>query len=130
MSNEWSREKRLAVEGAFYKFLDRCYIESKDDVRICLGENLYEGQRKLITQIFDGLEDDIHDFYILKSRQLGISTLTRALTTFFLGVFSGLKGALIFDTRDHMAEARNDLVVMLEGLPLTLQFPGIKQDNR
>src|SRR5882724_3562485 len=130
MSNEWSREKRLAVEGAFYKFLDRCYIESKDDGRICLGENLYEGQRKLITQIFDALENGIHDIHILKSRQLGISTIIRALTTFFLGVFSGLKGALVFDTREHMSEARNDLVAMLEALPTELQFPGIKQDNR
>ena len=126
----WSREKRLAVERAFYEFLDSCYIESKDYGQICLGKNLYRGQRKLVTEIFDGLEDDIHDFYILKSRQLGISAITRALTTFFLGIFSGLKGALVFDTNEHKEEARSDLVAMLNGLPQNLKFPGIRQDNR
>jgi hypothetical protein len=128
----WSRDKRVAVERAFYQFLDQCFVASKDvsGEVICLGQNLYEGQRKLITDIFDGLEEDIHEFYILKSRQLGISTITRALTTFFLGVFPGLKGALVFDTREHMGEARNDLVAMLEALPTELQFPAIKQDNR
>jgi hypothetical protein len=130
MSQGWSHERRVAVEAAFYTFLNQCYIESKDDGRICLGKNLYEGQRKVVTQIFDALEEDIHDIYILKSRQLGISTIIRALTTFFLGLFDGTKGALVFDTAPHMEEARAELVVMLEALPTTLQFPGIKQDNR
>lgn len=130
MGSGWSRDKRLAVEAAFYTFLDQCFVESKDLGRISLGENLYDGQRKLITEIFDALEADIHDIYVLKSRQLGISTIIRALTVFFLGVFSGLKGALVFDTSEHKEEARAELVTMIEQLPETLKFPGIKSDNR
>ena len=86
----WTREKRIRVEEQFYAYLRRCFINSKDYGLICLGENLYTGQIYAIGQIFDALEADIHDIYILKSRQLGISTIIRALTTFFLGVFSGL----------------------------------------
>jgi hypothetical protein len=94
----WTRTKRLRVEEGFYQFLNRCFVNSKDAGQICLGEHLYEGQRQVITQIFDALEEDIHDIYILKSRQLGISTIIRALVIFLLGVHKGLKGAIVFDT--------------------------------
>ncbi len=82
----WSKQKRKSVENAFYQFLHRCYINSKDEGRISLGRSLYEAQTIAITQIFDALENDIHDIYILKSRQLGISTIVRALVIFLLGI--------------------------------------------
>ncbi len=126
----WSREKRLTVEAAFYEFLDCCYINSKDGARICLGKNLFYGQRMAITEIFDGLEQDIHDFYILKSRQLGISTITRALCLFFLGVLPGLQGAVVFDDDKNKNNARREIETMIEDLPNKLQFPGIKSSNR
>lgn len=122
----WSREKRLKTEAAFYKFLDRCYINSKDAGRICLGENLYQGQRDAITQIFDALEAGIHVIYILKSRQLGISTIIRAFCAFWLGIHNGLKGALVFDTAPHKESARKELVTMVQNLPATLKFPKVK----
>jgi hypothetical protein len=126
----WSREKRQAVEATFYKFLDCCYINSKDSGRICLGQSLYEGQRWTITEIFDALEADIHDIYILKSRQLGMSTLIRALTAFMIGIHKGLKGAMIFDTVDNRQESRSELESILGELPRSLKFPGIKTVNR
>jgi hypothetical protein len=122
----WSRAKRLRVEGAFYKYLDTCYVNSKDAGRICLGQNLYQGQRDCITQIFDALEVGIHFIYILKSRQLGISTIIRALCIFWLGIHNGLKGALVFDTSPHRESARKELVVMLQNLPASLKFPKVK----
>ena len=54
----WSRNKRLEVEQAFYAYLDRCMVNSKDDGWISLGKNIYEGQRSVITKIFDALEAD------------------------------------------------------------------------
>ena len=66
----WSKQKRKMVETAFYAFLNKSIINSKDLGRVSLGESLYWGQRYAITQIFDALEADIHDIYILKSRQL------------------------------------------------------------
>jgi len=122
----WSRAKRLKVEAAFYKYLDTCFVNSKDAGRICLGKNLYQGQRDCITGIFDALEAGIHNIYILKSRQLGISTIIRALSIFWLGVHQGLKGALVFDTAPHKESARKELVVMLQNLPASLKFPKVK----
>lgn len=126
----WSHEKRLAVESAFYQFLNRCYVNSKDSGRICLGEELYDGQRRFITETFDALEQDIHNIYVLKSRQLGISTIARALTIFLLGIHDGYKGAVVFDTDSNKQEARSEIEVMISDLPLDLEFPAIKQNNR
>lgn len=122
----WTRDKREAFERAFYVFLDNCFINSKDDGPVCLGEHLYEGQRQFLNEIFDGLEDDIHKFYVLKSRQLGITTISRALSIFYIGVHKGLKGALVFDTAPNREEARAELVTMIKDLPPKLKFPGIK----
>ena len=88
------------------------------------------GQRVFITAIFDGLEKDIHDFYCLKSRQLGITTIIRALCAFFLGVHRGLTGALVFDTNENKNLARDELVTIIKALPEGLKFPGIAKDNR
>src|SRR5271166_5638965 len=126
----WSRDKRVKVEQAFYQFLNKASINSKDLGRISLGHNLYEGQRRAITEIFDALEADIHNIYILKSRQLGISTLIRALIMFLAGVLDGLKGAIVFDTESNKLESRAELEVMIHDLPSNLKFPKIKASNR
>ena len=88
------------------------------------------GQTKFVSAIFDGLELDIHDFYCLKSRQLGITTIIRALCAFFLGVHRGLTGALVFDTNENKNLARDELVTIIKALPEKLKFPGIAKDNR
>ena len=126
----WTRDKREAVEEAFYQFLMRCVIFSKDAGEIILGKELYEGQTRFITEVFDALEEDIHKIFVLKSRQLGISTIARALTTFLLGIHNGLKGAIVFDTSDNRAELRAELTAMINGLPSSLKFPSIASDNR
>jgi hypothetical protein len=126
----WPHDKRVRVEAAFYQFLNRCFVNSKDYGRICLGERLYFGQRYAITQIFDALEQDIHDIAILKARQLGVSTLFRALGVFFLGIFHGLKGAIVFDTDNNKMQARLELETIIKDLPRSLKFPKIKSNNR
>ena len=118
------------MEAAFYKFLKRARVNSKDYGTIILGDSLYPGQISTITQIFDALEADIHDIYILKSRQLGISTLIRALSIFLIGIHPGLKGAIVFDTAENKNEARAEVEQMIIDLPGALKFPGIKGNNR
>jgi len=126
----WSHEKRNRVEAAYLQFLNRCYVNSKDYGRICIGENLWEGQYRAIAEIFDALEEDVHDIYILKARQLGISTVFRTLTVFLLGIFKGLKGAIVFDTDNNKSNARSELETIIHDLPKSLKFPKIKSNNR
>jgi hypothetical protein len=121
----WSSHKRKQIEAAFYEFLNRCHVNSRDGGRICLGEHLFDGQIQFITEVFDALEEDIHKIYVLKARQLGISTICRALIVFFMGTIRGLKGALVFDTAPNREEARSELVSMIGDLPKSLRFPKI-----
>lgn len=126
----WSHQKRVRVEKAFYEFLNRCYVNSKDFGRICLGEHLYDGQRWFITAVFDALEEDIHKIYCLKSRQLGISTIARAIYIFFIGIHPGIKGSLCFDSAPHKDSARAELVAMIHDLPPSLKFPAVRGTGR
>ncbi len=126
----WTRQKREAVETAFYTYLDRCVVNSKDAGSIRLGENLYDGQRRFIATVFDSFEKDIHKIYVLKSRQLGLSTIARALSTFLIGINPGLKGACVFDSENNKNESRAELETMIRDLPKTLKFPLIKATNR
>lgn len=126
----WSRQKRVAFEGAFYDFLGEAKVNSKDLGEIVLGEHLYRAQKTFFTGVFDGLEQGIHTFDSLKSRQLGISTSTRALSVFWDGMHDGLNGACVFDTDSNKQNARREIETMIEGLPDSLGFPHIKANNR
>lgn len=127
----WTKEKRKVVEGGFYAFLNRARVFSKDHAgEIILGQHLYDGQRRFIAEVFDALEDDIHKIYVLKSRQLGLSTIARALTAFLLGFHNGLKGACVFDTSENRNESRAELTTLISQLPNNLRFPRIVADNR
>jgi hypothetical protein len=127
----WSSHKRRLVEESFYAFLNCCFINSKDSAdQICLGEGLYDGQRRFITTVFDSLEADIHKVFVLKSRQLGLSTIARALSIFMLGVHSGLKGAIVFDSDQNKNESRAEIEVMINDLPKNLKFPAVTGNNR
>lgn len=127
----WTPEKAAAVEEAFGQFLRHVRINSKEkggDYLIVDG--IYEAQKRYLRCIFDGLADDIHDFKILKSRQLGVTTITRALVIFWLGIHRGMQGAMVFDTTPHLEEARQEIRDMMRMLPASLKFPAIEDDNR
>lgn len=126
----WTRKKRVAFQKAFQDFLGECQINTKDHGLICLGDNLYRAQNMFFNTVFDGLEDDIHTFNALKSRQLGISSGTRALSVFWLGMHPGLTGACIFDTDLNKNNARREIEMMVADLPDSLGFPKVKSSNR
>jgi hypothetical protein len=113
------------MEAGFYSFLDRASINSKEKGKITLGDNLYWGQRQFITTVFDALENDIHNIYILKSRQLGLTTISRALTAYYIGMHPGMHGALVFDTQPHKDSARLELANLISNIDPKMKFPKI-----
>lgn len=126
----WSKKKRKAFEAGFREFLNHVTINSKDTGPIILGKHLFDAQERFIKAVFDALEEDIHDIYILKSRQLGASTLTRAFSVFWLGMHPGLTGALVFDTDSNKKSARREIENLIRSLPKSMQFPNITATNR
>jgi hypothetical protein len=130
MSHGWTRKYRLEFERSFYDFLGEARVNSKDYGEIVLGEHLYRAQKTFFTSVFDGLEQGIHIFNALKSRQLGVSTSTRALSVFWQGLHDGLSGACVFDTDMNKQNARREIETMIRTLPASLDFPRIKSNNR
>ena len=120
----------IQLKEAFYEFLNHCEIKSKESSDwIILGHNLYDAQIRVIEGIFEGLGRDIHSFKFLKSRQLGVSTIIRALMLFWSGVFS-ITGALVFHRTQALEDARTELLDMLERMPASYRFPRKKSSNR
>ena len=77
---------------------------------------MYSSQRMLLEQICDGLEHDVHIFYILKSRQLGATTITHAILLFWLALHPGTKGCLVADTPENLAAFREDITFYVKSL--------------
>jgi hypothetical protein len=127
----WDKGRVLAFKRKFQLFANVLRIDSKETGgRSPL--NLYNAQKRFLTGIFDGLESDIHSFVCLKSRQLGITTVSLALDLFWVGTFEGLQGALVFDTDSNRKKARILLKRYMASLPKELGFPRMVggQDNR
>lgn len=126
----WTPDKVSTFKAEFFKFLDHITVNSKELGPIRLGDHVYRAQRRFLDGIFNGLAEDKHDFKSLKSRQLGVSTISRALTLFWIGVHAGMKGYMVFDTDGHKEEARLELIGMIKSLPTRVKFPRIKRENR
>ena len=126
----WSPAKAQVFKEEFYAFLNAYPVVSKEKGRIILGQHLYRAQHRFFGAVFTGLIADKHDFDHVKSRQLGISTGSRALTVFWAGVHDGLRGSMVFDTWPHAEEARLELLDSLTALPGKLKFPTIERENR
>ena len=129
-TSEWTPAKVKSFRAAYMNFRKYVTINSKEEGQILLGDKMYGSQRMFLDCVFDGLSRGIHDFKVLKSRQVGITTETRALSLFWLGMHAGLKGTLVFDDAPHLNEARNEFVTMMDNLPPHLDFPKKKRGNQ
>lgn len=131
ISGAWGEQKVREFRELYLAFEQNVFINSKETGGLtCLGENLYGSQIRLFDGICDGLKEDVHDFKVLKSRQLGITTRARSIGLFWLGLFDGMKGAMVFDTGPNKENARREIEMMIENLPGSVDFPRIKSFNR
>lgn len=126
----WTQAKVDAFREGLYSFLNNATINSKEKGPIILGQNLYRSQHRFFDAVFEGLTRDVHDIKHSKSRQLGVSVASRAMTVFWCGLHEGLRGYMVFDTEAHKEEARLELLEMINGLPLDYKFPRIQKQNR
>ena len=129
-STAWNAAKVIAFREAFEVFLYYVKIDSKEEGEIPLGGHLYDAQLRFLDAVFDALAHDIHDIYVLKSRQLGLSTVSRALTVFWIGMHPGLRGSVILDSPPHRDDARREIEEIISRLPASLNFPAVKSANR
>lgn len=90
---------------------------------------LWDSQRFAIEEIFYGFSLGIHDFVILKARQLGLSTLLWAFDLFWLTRFS-LQGMYVADDEANKEIHRDLIGEMYKGLPARWSRGPWRANNR
>ena len=124
--------KRQKWMECFLEFIGNMVISSKelDSAKpVPLLDVMYSAQYRFLEEIAEGLDRGIRDFKCLKSRQLGVSTISLALDVFWASVHDKLQGALITDTDGNRDKFRILIEQYIESLPRGLRV-GIKQHNR
>lgn len=73
--------------AVFQKYVKAIRIQSKHAEEDPDGKGIplemWASQKRVMEEIIDGLKNNIHVFYILKSRQLGVTTITLAILIFW-----------------------------------------------
>jgi len=120
----------MAWIDAFTDFARHLKIESKElEGPQALMDNVYDSQRIFVRNVCEGLEADVHHFICLKARQLGISTISLALTLFWILVHPGIQGALISKDEADRDKFRIILDRYLQSLPKSLRV-SVTKHNR
>lgn len=122
MSNGWDATKVSLFKEAFSDFLKHVKIASKDREGYHPLQ-LYNSQKRFLREVFLGLEEDKHWFVVLKARQLGLSTIVRALLVFWAFMHKGLRVALVYDTDKNKEAARTEITQFLDRLPKSHRIP-------
>ena len=106
------------------KFLDQVRIRSKDRAPTSAEEaergvplELYGSQRMFLNEVLDGLDQGIREFLNLKSRQLGITTISLLIDVVWLTVHPGILGCLVADTETNRDSFRETLKLYFKSLP-------------
>lgn len=78
---------------------------------------LWESQKRFIKEIGEGLDAGIHKFICLKSRQLGITTVSLAITLFWLALHPDIIMCLVTDDEKKREANRRLLVRYIQSFP-------------
>lgn len=84
---------------------------------------LYDAQLRLLHEIDEALANGQHFLAILKSRQLGVSTIMLLMDILWMWLYPGLQGAIIGDDENTVIGFRDTITMMLETMP-----PGFRID--
>ena len=100
---------------AFEAFATDLRIKSKEQISTDehgVPLNIWVSQRRFLEEVGGGLDNGIHSFNCLKSRQLGVTTLSVALVdVFWPAMHPGIIGCLVTDTEKNRELNR----AMIEG---------------
>lgn len=93
---------------------------------------LWDSQSRFLNQIGTGLDVGQRTFNCLKSRQLGVTTISLAIDVFWVAMHSGLIGCLVTDTEANRDANRQVIKRYISSFPEGYFGDGftITQDNR
>lgn len=92
------------LKEAASQFCRAMKISSKEEGVVPFRLN--RPQQIVMDRLFSALDRDVHNFLILKPRQVGISTISLAIDLFWLIYFDGMQAALVADREDNKEKFR------------------------
>lgn len=104
----------------FQAFIDQLRIQSKevaseDDRGTKM--DLWGSQRIFLERVAQGMDEGVRDFLCLKSRQLGITTISLAIDLFWLGTHPNMMGVIVADNEGNRSFFRQTIVNYHKSLP-------------
>lgn len=114
----------VSLRQGLYDLLAAVEIDTKEQGR-CHVEP-WMSQRLVLDTIADGLENDVHEFVILKCRQVAITTVCSVIELFWALANPGTQGAIIADRTDNLERLRRIFASLLETLPAEWRGPDHK----
>lgn len=77
----------------------------------------WPSQRLVIDAICKGLQEDVHEFVVLKCRQVACTTVCSVIELFWALSSPGVQGAIIADRTDNLERLRRIFANLLDTLP-------------
>lgn len=118
------------IRQGIYDLLGSVEIDTKEMGRTRVEP--WPSQRIVIDAVAKGLQEGVHEFCILKSRQMAITTVCSVIELFWALANPGVQGAIIADRTDNLERLRRIFASLLETLPEEWRSPEHKliQNNR
>lgn len=118
------------IRQGLYDLLGSVEIDTKEHGRQHVDP--WMSQRLVIDAVAKGLEQDVHEFVVLKCRQVAITTVCSVIELFWALANPGVQGAIIADRTDNLERLRRIFAALLETLPEEWRSPEhrLVQNNR
>lgn len=104
----------------FHEFIVPLRIFSKEELSEDANGTplrLWDSQKRFLDEVATGLEDGVRSFTCLKSRQLGITTVSDVIDVFWCAMFPGTRGAFVTDTESNRDENRQIIEGYIQSFP-------------
>ena len=118
------------VRQGIYDLLTSVEIDTKELGRCRIDP--WPSQRIVIDAVAKGLNEGVHEFVVLKCRQVAITTVCSVIELFWGLANPGVQGAIIADRTDNLERLRRIFASLLETLPPEWRSPEhrLVQNNR
>lgn len=103
------------VRQGIYDLLRSVELDTKERGRTQVEP--WPSQKMVIDAVCKGLSEGVHEFVILKCRQVAITTVCSVIELFWALANPGVQGAIIADRTDNLERLRRIFANLLETLP-------------
>lgn len=103
------------IRQGIYDLLSAVEVDTKESGRAHIEP--WPSQRMIIDTVARGLGEGVHEFCILKCRQVAATTTCSIIELFWALANPGVQGAIIADRTDNLERLRRIFASLLETLP-------------